>query len=367
MLRVWHGRTKTHITGLQSALMQLSGNPQNPVSWTEPDTWIPERLSGTTRDLAMAIWTQSDHRVNPRHTYGHWLLVQKYDLVTVDSDGDLTLTERGREFVDNQGGKTERHLDEQEGLATLFAFVADSGPARFGELVEPWAEYLEHRSNFGSDSTIRDSLRRRLNNLLDRGFVKRERGRYYVTEAGTGFFGRTTHRNQLQQIHKLAKEREITVRESLRERLLQMDPGAFERLVGLLLERMDYQDVEVVGQSGDGGVDVVANIELGVTSVREVVQAKRHSRPVQRKDLDALRGSLYRFNAVRGTIVATSRFAKGAIEAAFAQGAAPVTLIDGEKLLDLLIEHGIGVRKRQVDVLDIDTAGLSVVEIPLSG
>ena len=65
--------------------------------------------------------------------------------------------------------------------------------------------------------------------------------------------------------------------------------------------------VEVIGQSSDGGVDVIADIQLGVTSVREVVQAKRHKRTIQRKDLDALRGSLYRFNAVRGTIVATSR------------------------------------------------------------
>ena len=58
-------------------------------------------------------------------------------------------------------------------------------------------------------------------------------------------------------------------------------------------KEMDYQNVEVVGQSGDRGVDVVADIQLGVTSVREVVQAKRHKGTIQRKELDALRGSLY--------------------------------------------------------------------------
>ena len=92
--------------------------------------------------------------------------------------------------------------------------------------------------------------------------------------------------------------------------------------------------------SNDGGVDVIARIELGITSVREVVQAKRHKRTIQRKDLDALRGSLYRFNAVRGTLIATSRFSKGTAEAAFEGGAAPITLIDGDKFIDLLIEHG---------------------------
>ena len=125
---------------------------------------------------------------------------------------------------------------------------------------------------------------------------------------------------------------------------------------------MDYQDVEVTSPSNDGGVDVIANIELGITSVREVVQAKRHKRPIQRKDLDALRGSLYRFNAVRGTIITTSRFSKGTQEAAFAGGAAPITLIDGDKLIDLLIQHGIGVRKKTVEVLEVVAEDFAMAE-----
>ncbi len=142
-----------------------------------------------------------------------------------------------------------------------------------------------------------------------------------------------------------------------------MDPFAFEHLVKRLLEEMDYQNVEVTSPSGDGGVDVVADIELGITSVREVVQVKRHRRAIQRKDLDALRGSLYRFNAVRGTIIATSRFSKGTIDAAFATGAAPITLIDGDKLIDLLIEHGIGVRKRTVELLEVDPSDFQTSEL----
>lgn len=133
-----------------------------------------------------------------------------------------------------------------------------------------------------------------------------------------------------------------------------MDPVAFEHLIKRLLEAMDYQNVEVTAPSGDGGVDVVGNIELGISSVREVVQAKRHKRPIQRKDLDALRGSLYRFEAVRGTIITTTRFSKGTQKAAFSPGVAPITLIDGDKLIDLLIEHGIGVRKRPVVVLEVE-------------
>ena len=82
----------------------------------------------------------------------------------------------------------------------------------------------------------------------------------------------------------------------------------------------------------------------------------------QRKDLDAFRGSLYRFNAVRGTIIATAPFSKGTSEAAFATGAAPITLIDGDKLIDLLIEHGIGVKKNKIEVLSVDADAFADLE-----
>ena len=99
------------------------------------------------------------------------------------------------------------------------------------------------------------------------------------------------------QVWTLVRQQKSTVRETLRELLHDMDPFAFEDLIKTLLEEMDYQNVEVTARSSDGGVDVVGEIELGITWVREVVQVKRHRRSIQRKDLDALRGSLYRFNA----------------------------------------------------------------------
>ena len=360
LLRIWSGRSRAQITGLHSALAQLRGTPKNPVDWTDPDSWIPARLTSNAHDLAHAIWTASRGEVNPRYTTGHWLLSQKYELLVDGPSGALVLTDRGRDFLNHRLGETESLLDVQEGLVELLTIVADSGPAQVRDFEEAWTEYLKRHSRFQAPSSIRDTLRRRLTNLLDRDLIERERTKYTVTDDGLSYLERAAPEpGPRQQIQKLAKEQKAAVRESLREHLLQMDPSAFEELVGRLLDEMNYQNVGVVGQSGDGGVDVVADIQLGVTSVREVVQAKRHKRTIQRKDLDALRGSLYRFNAVRGTIVATSRFAKGAVEAAFAQGAAPITLIDGDRLIDLLIEHGIGVRTRAIEVLTFDPEGLS--------
>jgi hypothetical protein len=74
--------------------------------------------------------------------------------------------------------------------------------------------------------------------------------------------------------------------------------------------------------------------------------------------VDGLRGSLHRFHAVKGTIITLGGFASGARQAAFEPGAAPTTLIDGEKLLDLLIDNGLGVRTKTIELLEFDEAGL---------
>ncbi|TXD34239.1 restriction endonuclease [Lujinxingia vulgaris] len=364
LLRVWPGRSRKQITGLQSTIGELRGTPQKTVDWTEPSSWIPERLKGDDHELAEAIWTQSDGRVNPRYTYGHWLLAQKYDFVEDGRDGRLILTASGQDFLDHVGGDTEVALDEAEGLVKLLSIIADNGPARTGGLLEDWSEYLKRRSRFGTDSTFKDTLRRRLNNLRERDLIERRSNMYSVTQAGLEYLQRIGDEDSVgggehPEIWTLIRQQESTIRESLRELLLDMDPFTFEHLIKRLLEEMDYQNVEVTSPSGDGGVDVVADIELGITSVREVVQVKRHRRAIQRKDLDALRGSLYRFNAVRGTIITTSRFSKGTIDAAFATGTAPITLIDGDKLIDLLIEHGIGVRKRTVELLEVEPGDFS--------
>ena len=352
---------------LRATIKDLQGTRRSAVNWTDPSSWIPKRLNGSDRALAQAIWEQSEGAVNPRHIYGHWLLTQRYGLLRVDSVGLLQLTKVGRDFLEQTAGEAECFIDEAEGIIKVLYIVANRGPARAGGLVEEWRDYLSRRSAIRSESMAKDTLRRRLNNLLARGLIQREGSVYSVTPNGLTYAQETGDEDSIvggnhSQVWALVGQQQQNVRESLRELLHELDPFAFEHLIKRLLEEMDYQNVAVTARSGDGGIDVVADIELGITSVREVVQAKRHRRAIQRKDLDALRGSLYRFNAVRGTIVTTSRFAKGTQDAAFATGVAPITLVDGDKLIDLLIDHGIGVRKRTIELLDLDAETIASIE-----
>lgn len=367
VLRVWPGRPRKQLASLRATIIKLQGTRKAAVDWTDPDTWIPERLNGRDRELAQDIWDQSNGAVNPRHTYGHWLLAQRYGLLADDSEGLLQLTKVGQDFLEQPGGEAESVVDEAEGLLKLLSIVADNGPARAGGLFDEWGNYLTRRSAIGTDSMIKDTMRRRLTNLVARGMVERKGNLYSATPDGLAYLQETGDEDSMvggyhNQVWTLVRQHANTVRESLGELLQDMDPFAFEHLIKRLLEEMNYQNVEVTSRSSDGGVDVVGDIELGITSVREVVQAKRHRRAIQRKDLDALRGSLYRFNAVRGTIVTTSRFAKGTQDAAFATGVAPITLLDGDKLVDLLIEHGIFVRKRTIELLEVDADAVAAIE-----
>jgi len=75
---------------------------------------------------------------------------------------------------------------------------------------------------------------------------------------------------------------------------------------------------------------------------------------IQRHILDQLRGALPYHHAIRGTIITLSDFSKGCTEAALFPGAAPITLINGTKLIELLEEHEIGIQKKPVELLEID-------------
>ena len=367
LLAVWCGRPRKQVTGLRASVLELRGTRKSSVDWTDPATWISERLDGSDRELAQAIWDRSKGAVNPRHIYGHWLLAQRYGLLQEDSEGLLRITKAGRDFLEAPGGEAEALVDQAEGLSKLLSIVADTGPSRAGGLLQEWADYLRRRSAIRSESMIKDTMRRRLSNLVARGLVERKGNLYSATPDGLLYLKPSGDEDAAaagdhSQVWALVRQHANSVRDSLRRKLHDMDPFSFEHLIKRLLEEMDYQNVEVTSRSSDGGVDVVADIEVGITSIREVVQAKRHRRAIQRKDLDALRGSLYRFDAVRGTIVTTSRFSKGTLDAAFATGVAPITLVDGEKLVDLLIEHGIGVRKRPIELLEVDPHAIAAIE-----
>ena len=152
---------------------------------------------------------------------------------------------------------------------------------------------------------------------------------------------------------KIIEENNAIVRSDLYSRLKKLHPRGFENLIGVLLSSIGFEDVIVLKYSGDGGIDVEAELTVGgVTNVRTAVQVKRWKNNVSGKTVRELRGGL--MTDQRGLIITTSSYTKAAIKEAAAEGKTPISLIDGEKLLDLLIQNEIGISKKSIPYLELD-------------
>lgn len=355
LVRIFDGVAKSEVYDLINAISDQTGTPQNPVDWSDPDTWITERLTGAEAALATRIWHESDRKVNPRHIYGSYLFINTYDLLDIDGNGVYRLNERGRGFLADDE-KVIRELDDAEGMAKLLAILATKTRAKASDLMPEWNEFLREHSRFKAERLVKDTLRRRSRNLVERGLAEQDGIYYWISPAGLEYLKGLprTDADDRREVGMVINHYNARQRDLLRSKLSTMSPYRFEELVGDLLEAMGYEDVTVTRESGDRGVDVVATVQFGITTIMEVVQVKRHQGNIGRPILDQLRGALPYHKALRGTIITTGKFSSGCLEAALFPGAAPIGLIDGERLLDLLIEHEIGIRKRPAQLYDID-------------
>jgi restriction system protein len=351
---------------METQIWEQVGSPKENVDWTDPESWIPERLNGAEKTLAVNLWRKSKNQINPRHSIGCWRLVNRHGLMVRNGQNCLEITERGNVFLKDDEGNLIAEVDRYEGLLTILQLVSEHGPCQRKDILPGYSEFCSTYTHYQSEAVYKSSLYDRLVNLIDRKLIERSGIRYGITDTGIAYLqkyaalipGRTVTTKQT-ELEKMVRAINREARERLADYLAQMDPFKFEKLISLLLQEMGYDNVRVTAPSNDKGVDVVADFEVGISSVREVVQVKRHSGSINRTVLDQLRGSLHRFKAMRGTIITIGTFSAGAKSASLEQGAAPITLIDGGKLLELLIDNQIGITKRSIDFFEFDDSRLT--------
>jgi restriction system protein len=105
-------------------------------------------------------------------------------------------------------------------------------------------------------------------------------------------------------------------------------------------------EVSVTGRSHDGGIDGI--VEIPLLGIKVAVQAKRWANQMVGVDLvQRLMGSVQSGRCDRGVFVTTTGFTAGAREVA-EDGANRVALIDGEALVKLLVDKGVGIKEKPV-------------------
>ena len=155
-----------------------------------------------------------------------------------------------------------------------------------------------------------------------------------------------------------------TLRDALAEELLDRvkscSPAFFEQLVVRLLVAMGYggslaDAAQVIGKSGDGGIDgTIKEDKLGLDVV--CVQAKRWENTVGRPVVQAFAGSMEGFRARKGVLITTATFSAEAREYV-TRIERKIVLIDGPTLANYMMDYDIGVamsRSFIVKKIDLD-------------
>ena len=142
-------------------------------------------------------------------------------------------------------------------------------------------------------------------------------------------------------------------RNLLLERLLGLSPQAFERLVQRLLREAGFLNVEVLGKSGDGGLDGIGVYRPSLVSFPIYFQCKRYKGMVSAGAVRDFRGAMAG-RGEKGLLITTASFTKGAREEATRDGAPPVDLVNGDELCNLLKEYRLGVKVTKRTIKDIE-------------
>jgi restriction system protein len=144
-------------------------------------------------------------------------------------------------------------------------------------------------------------------------------------------------------------------RQTLLERLQEMHPSAFERLAQQLLREAGFQNVQVTGRSGDGGIDGIGVFQVSLVPFHIFFQCKRYKGAVSPSEVRDFRGAMSG-RGEKGLLITTGSFTKSAQDEAVRDGAPAVELVDGEHLCDLLKKYSLGVQTitRNFDDVTVD-------------
>lgn len=146
---------------------------------------------------------------------------------------------------------------------------------------------------------------------------------------------------------------ETEVKTELLEKLKELDPYYFEKVILILLKRMGYGDFIETSKSGDGGIDGIINEDkLGLEKI--YTQAKRYNEnKVREKDIRNFIGAMSG-DTKKGVFITTSTFDAHAVVKA-KEAHHSIILIDGAKLVDLMLQYNVGVQVKTIyEVKELD-------------
>lgn len=293
------------------------------------------------------------------------------NLMELSSDGKVAyLIKPILKVLQEAGGQLERS-EIKERIADL-----DDQIAEFSEIVKKSKKtgntYKEF--NFKFNFAIKDLL---FNNLLtytnSSPITLTEKGLYLeldtldvqkdIIETSKKHWDELSNNNKKNKIADVSDNEEETqaeekIRDDFQEVLLasiaKMTPKKFEAFARALLNRMGVEFTEKGVQiSNDGGIDGYGyHIDANdFRTTRVVIQCKRYNvAPVTEPEINQFLGAMNKYQADYGVFITNGRFTNSARVAA--REGSPITLIDGNDLVKLVIKYELYITPVKTYVLD---------------
>ena len=293
------------------------------------------------------------------------------NLMELSSDGKVAyLIKPILKVLQEAGGQLARS-EIKERIADL-----DDQIAEFSEIVKKSKKtgntYKEF--NFKFNFAIKDLL---FNNLLtytnSSPITLTEKGLYLeldtldvqkdIIETSKKHWDELSNNNKKNKIADVSDNEEETqaeekIKDDFKETLLasiaRMSPKKFEAFSRALLNRMGVEFTEKGVQiSNDGGIDGYGyHIDANdFRTTRVVIQCKRYNvAPVTEPEINQFLGAMNKYQADYGVFITNGRFTNSARVAA--REGSPITLIDGNDLVKLVIKYELYITPVKTYVLD---------------
>ncbi len=166
----------------------------------------------------------------------------------------------------------------------------------------------------------------------------------------------TKQKKSKEDLTPLAKLRELhrqytdEFKAKILKQLKSLNPYDFELFCKNLLGKYGFHNLTVTKKSRDGGIDGHGKLKIGLAFMNVAFQCKRWDiGKVSRKEIDAFRGAV-QGEYEQGLFFTTSSFSKEAENSSIKAGAVPIILIDGNMIVDFMIDKHFGIEHEELPI-----------------
>lgn len=184
--------------------------------------------------------------------------------------------------------------------------------------------------------------------------------KYFLYDEVSRTFGlaniQTKYENAKKEVTPLTTLRELHLKYTdefkakILRQLKELNPYDFEFFCKNLLEKYGFHNLVITQKSRDGGIDGHGKLKIGLAYMNVAFQCKRWgSTKIIRKEIDAFRGAV-QGEYEQGLFFTTSSFSKEAEESSIKRGAVPIILIDGNMIVDFMIDKHFGIEYEELPI-----------------